>query len=50
MGQDVVGLFGPFEWVAALVPGPEGISLPMQLKVPDDCERVPAWEWWKAIG
>jgi hypothetical protein len=40
IGQDVVGGFGPYEWVAALVSGPEGISLPMQLKVPDDCERV----------
>jgi hypothetical protein len=29
---------------------PEGIPLPMRLKVPDGCGRVPAWEWGKAIG
>jgi hypothetical protein len=39
-GQDVVGRFGPLNGWQRLVPGPEGISLPMQLNVPDDCERV----------
>ena len=32
--------FWSIEGWQRLVPGPEGISLPMQLKVPDDCERV----------
>ena len=32
--------FWSIEGWQRLVPGPEGISLPMQLNVPDDCERV----------